>query len=235
MVQPDRGEVPAVIVDPSHASGLGWAPRYGFEEGLAGVWEEWSALDLDAVSSGAGALGAVGAPVSSTDDPSISGDVRHPSPGVRPRAALVRARARTSAEPARPSCAAHAPGAGAPVAIVIPAYNEEPTVAEVVAEIPEPPAGLAAEVIVVVDGARDATATRGGGRGRARVRCPGQPRTGRGAEARLLAGPGPRGAGDRHDRRRRPVRAGGDRPRHRADPRGPCRLRVGLAPTRAAS
>jgi UDP-glucose 4-epimerase len=54
-----RGEVPAVIVDPSHAHGLGWAPRYGFEEGLAGVWDEWSALDLDAVNSGAGALGGV--------------------------------------------------------------------------------------------------------------------------------------------------------------------------------
>jgi hypothetical protein len=51
--------VPAVIVDPSRARGLGWAPRYSFEEGLAGVWEEWSALDLDAVSSGTGALGAV--------------------------------------------------------------------------------------------------------------------------------------------------------------------------------
>ncbi len=52
-----RGEVPAVIVDPSHAHGLGWTPRYSFEDGLAGVWEEWSALDADAVSSGAGALG----------------------------------------------------------------------------------------------------------------------------------------------------------------------------------
>jgi UDP-glucose 4-epimerase len=53
-----RGEVPAVIVDPGHARSLGWAPRYSFEEGLTGVWEEWSALDLDAVSSGTGALGA---------------------------------------------------------------------------------------------------------------------------------------------------------------------------------
>jgi UDP-glucose 4-epimerase len=53
-----RGEVPAVIVDTSHALGLGWTPRYSFEEGLAGVWEEWSALDLDAVSSGTGAVGA---------------------------------------------------------------------------------------------------------------------------------------------------------------------------------
>lgn len=54
--------------------------------------------------------------------------------------------------------AEHPPGLGAPLAIVIPAYNEEPTVAEVVAEIPGEAAGLAAEVIVVVDGAKDATA-----------------------------------------------------------------------------
>jgi glycosyltransferase involved in cell wall biosynthesis len=53
---------------------------------------------------------------------------------------------------------AHPAGAGAPVAIVIPAYNEEPTVATVVSEIPRQVADLAVEVIVVVDGARDATA-----------------------------------------------------------------------------
>ena len=54
--------------------------------------------------------------------------------------------------------AAHPAGQGAPLAIVIPAYNEEPTVAEVIAEIPSEVSGLAAEVIVVVDGAKDATA-----------------------------------------------------------------------------
>jgi glycosyltransferase involved in cell wall biosynthesis len=54
--------------------------------------------------------------------------------------------------------AANPPGLGAPLAIVIPAYNEAPTVAEVVREIPAEAAGLAAEVIVVVDGAKDATA-----------------------------------------------------------------------------
>ncbi len=54
----------------------------------------------------------------------------------------------------------HPPGLGAPLAIVIPAYNEEPTVAGVVAEIPRQAAGLKTEVIVVVDGARDATAPR---------------------------------------------------------------------------
>jgi glycosyltransferase involved in cell wall biosynthesis len=56
--------------------------------------------------------------------------------------------------------AAHPVGVGAPLAVVIPAYNEEPTVAEVVAEIPAEAAGLASEVIVVVDGAKDQTAAQ---------------------------------------------------------------------------
>jgi glycosyltransferase involved in cell wall biosynthesis len=59
----------------------------------------------------------------------------------------------------------HPPGLGAPLAIVIPAYNEEPTVAAVVGEIPGTAAGLKTEVIVVVDGARDATAARAAGAG----------------------------------------------------------------------
>jgi hypothetical protein len=54
--------------------------------------------------------------------------------------------------------ATHPPGQGAPIAVVIPAYNEEPTVAAVVHEIPAEAAGLATETIVVVDGAKDATA-----------------------------------------------------------------------------
>jgi glycosyltransferase involved in cell wall biosynthesis len=54
--------------------------------------------------------------------------------------------------------AAHPPLQGAPLAIVIPAYNEEPTVAEVIGEVPSDAAGLALEVIVVVDGAKDNTA-----------------------------------------------------------------------------
>jgi glycosyltransferase involved in cell wall biosynthesis len=56
--------------------------------------------------------------------------------------------------------AEHPPGAGAPLAVVIPAYNEEPTVADVVAEVPSEAAGLLVETIVVVDGAKDATAAR---------------------------------------------------------------------------
>jgi glycosyltransferase involved in cell wall biosynthesis len=55
---------------------------------------------------------------------------------------------------------AHPVGEGKPLAIVIPAYNEEPTVAEVVGEISEQAAGLDLEVIVVVDGAKDATAAQ---------------------------------------------------------------------------
>ena len=56
--------------------------------------------------------------------------------------------------------AANPPRLGAPLAIVIPAYNEEGTVAEVVSEIPREAAGLQTEIIVVVDGAADATAAR---------------------------------------------------------------------------
>jgi nucleoside-diphosphate-sugar epimerase len=42
--------MPAVIVDNSHARSLGWAPRYGFAEGVAEVWEEWKAADLSGVA-----------------------------------------------------------------------------------------------------------------------------------------------------------------------------------------
>jgi len=52
----------------------------------------------------------------------------------------------------------HRPLGGAPLAVVIPAYNEEPTVAAVIESIPREAAGLPIEVIVVVDGARDRTA-----------------------------------------------------------------------------
>ena len=62
--------------------------------------------------------------------------------------------------PAGSFLAANPPGLGAPLAIVVPAYNEEPAVASVIDEIPAEAAGLQTEVIVVVDGAEDATATR---------------------------------------------------------------------------
>ncbi|HZO77210.1 MAG TPA: glycosyltransferase family 2 protein [Solirubrobacteraceae bacterium] len=68
-------------------------------------------------------------------------------------------------EPSERSAAArfladHPPRAGAPLAVVIPAYNEEPTVAAVIGEVPQTSAALRCEVIVVVDGARDRTAER---------------------------------------------------------------------------
>ena len=46
------GEMPAVIVDPARALAAGWKPRYGFAEGVRGVWDEWSGADLDAITSG---------------------------------------------------------------------------------------------------------------------------------------------------------------------------------------
>jgi UDP-glucose 4-epimerase len=47
------GEMPAVIVDPSHAHARGWAPRLSFDEGLTQVWEEWSRADPNTIASGA--------------------------------------------------------------------------------------------------------------------------------------------------------------------------------------
>ena len=61
-------------------------------------------------------------------------------------------------EPVRAFFAQHPAGEGAPIAVVIPAYNEEPTVADVVRRIPREILGKAVDVIVVVDGSDDATA-----------------------------------------------------------------------------
>jgi UDP-glucose 4-epimerase len=47
-----EGEMPAVIVDPSRALAAGWSPRYDFESGVRGVWDEWSAADLDTITAG---------------------------------------------------------------------------------------------------------------------------------------------------------------------------------------
>lgn len=53
---------------------------------------------------------------------------------------------------------AHPASEGAPIAVVIPAFNEEPTVAAVVRGIPREIGGRAVEVIVVDDGSSDRTA-----------------------------------------------------------------------------
>lgn len=43
------GEMPAVIVDPSRAHAAGWSPRFpSLEEGLVGVWDEWSKANVEA-------------------------------------------------------------------------------------------------------------------------------------------------------------------------------------------
>ena len=41
------GEMPAVIVDPARARAAGWRPRIGFSEGVAAVWDEWRAADIE--------------------------------------------------------------------------------------------------------------------------------------------------------------------------------------------
>jgi UDP-glucose 4-epimerase len=41
------GEMPAVIVDPSRALAAGWSPHYSFADGLVGVWDEWSRVEID--------------------------------------------------------------------------------------------------------------------------------------------------------------------------------------------
>ncbi len=43
------GEMPAVIVDPSRAHAAGWSPQYPLlEQGLVGVWDEWSTAEVEA-------------------------------------------------------------------------------------------------------------------------------------------------------------------------------------------
>jgi UDP-glucose 4-epimerase len=58
---PKPGEMPAVIVDNSRARAAGWAPRFTFEQGLVGVWDEWSQIEHEAVLAGSGAVGVAGA------------------------------------------------------------------------------------------------------------------------------------------------------------------------------
>lgn len=71
----------------------------------------------------------------------------------------------TERDAGRAFVAQHAPGAGAPVAVVIAAYNEEPTIVSVIEDVPSELAGLRAEVIVVNDGSADRTAELAAGAG----------------------------------------------------------------------
>jgi glycosyltransferase involved in cell wall biosynthesis len=61
--------------------------------------------------------------------------------------------------------AQHPPGEGAPVSVVIAAYNEEPTVESVIGEVPAELGGLRTEVMVVNDGSADTTAQLSAGAG----------------------------------------------------------------------
>ena len=188
--------MPAVIVDPSRAHAAGWSPRFPqLSDGLVGVWEEWSTAEIEQ-------------PVARRREPSMTLAGSEPMVAAPEYDAARGGRARRRA---RRSWPPHPPGAGAPLAIVIPAYNEEPTVAEVIAGIPAE-VGRAADRGDRRRRRRQGRDRRAGARGRrARLRRPGQPRPGRGAAARLLAGPRPRRQGDRDDRRRRPVRGARDR------------------------
>jgi UDP-glucose 4-epimerase len=55
------GEMPAVIVDPSHARALGWSPQFTFADGVLGVWDEWSQAELGGAESPSARAAAVGA------------------------------------------------------------------------------------------------------------------------------------------------------------------------------
>ena len=128
------GEMPAVVVDPARAHAAGWSPRYPkLADGLVGVWDEWRTAEVSSCSAVEGEPTTISA-----------AEFARLAPGERP--------------PVDAFLAAHPPGAGAPLAVVIPAYNEEPTVAEVIATVPAEAAGVRTETIVVVDGARDRTA-----------------------------------------------------------------------------
>ncbi len=59
---PKLGEMPAVIVDNSHARSLGWEPRLDFATGVSGVWEEWRKVDVEGAVALPGGAGMSAAP-----------------------------------------------------------------------------------------------------------------------------------------------------------------------------
>jgi Glycosyl transferase family 2 len=77
--------------------------------------------------------------------------------GRTPAGACVAELAAEERRPAAEFLSSYRANAAQPVAVVIPAYNEAPTVAAVVSEIPATIAGFGAEVIVVDDGSDDRT------------------------------------------------------------------------------
>ena len=93
-----------------------------------------------------------------------------------------------------------------PIAVVIAAYNEEASVGGVVSAVPKELCGLTTEVIVVVDGARDATAEAARRAGALVCNVPVNRGQGAAVEVGLL--PGSRTRGQLHHEHRRgwPVR-----------------------------
>jgi UDP-glucose 4-epimerase len=51
------GEMSAVVVDAARARDAGWAPRLGFAQGVAEVWEEWKVLDIAGATPAPGGTG----------------------------------------------------------------------------------------------------------------------------------------------------------------------------------
>ena len=196
--------------------------------GGVGTYEAAATAALVAVGAepGAALAAAVAAHALKTAYALVAGGIGavHPSPGLLGRIRLPRDR------PAPPAAAPAPPG---PVVLVLPAHDEEATVAAVVARAPATVAGREVRVVVVDDGSRDGTLNQAVTAG-AEVVVMGANR-GLGAAVR-------RGLAEAVDRGAAAVAfcdadgeyaPGGARVARRPDPGGPGRLRRRLALRRA--
>ena len=118
------------------------------------------------------------------------------------------------------------------VAVVIPAYNEADSVADVIRQIPPEVCGVKTAVLVVDDGSRDGTGDVAAKARRGRRAPRDQPRRRRGPAHRLPADGRLRRRDRRHPRRRRPAPALGDGAAGQARPRRRGRRRPRLARAR---
>ena len=123
--------------------------------GGVGTYEAACSAALVAVGADprAALAAAIGAHVLKTAYALVAGAVGlvAPAPGLLGRLRLPPAPARPAPQPVPPA---------APIALVLPAHDEEATVAAVVARAPRSVAGRPVRVIVVDDGSTDATAER---------------------------------------------------------------------------
>ena len=102
------------------------------------------------------------------------------------------------------------------ILIIVPAYDEEGGIQEVLRRIPDEVLGHEVKTVVVDDGSADRTADIARDEGVPVVTPRGQPRAGRRPEDGLRDSAGREGRGRRQPRRRRPVQAGGARPARQA-------------------